>query len=194
MEKQHDWAIITAYRRMLIDASSRTLDNRPQELKNFDKKRGVSELSLITPYRYTDMDNERRNRDLHASLLCHHYGIAYLRNNDFIDREDFCFDDRNSYFFVVNINDDPLFHDTLVALSEYYNQDFFRFGDTKKCILYMVWTGTTYQGDDEIGNFSNCEGEIILEKLEDYDESTIMNMMTADAIIRKHIQETQNGT
>lgn len=128
------------------------------------------------------MDNERRNRDLHASLLCHHFGIAYLRNSDFIDREDFCFGDRNYYFYVVNINNDPLFHDTLVALSEYYNQDYFRFGDMKKCILYMMWTKNTYQGDEEIGNFSYDEGKQIYEELEDYDETTIMNMMTADAI------------
>ena len=56
-----------------------------------------------------------------------------------------------------------------------------------------MWTKTTHQGDEEIGNFSYDGGELICDELEDYDETTIMNMMAADAIIRKHIQEIQDG-
>ena len=54
--QQHDFAIITAYRNMLIDASKMTLDDRPKELKDLDNKKGVSDPSQFTPYRYTDAD------------------------------------------------------------------------------------------------------------------------------------------
>lgn len=186
--QQHDFAIITAYRKMLIDASKMTLDDRPKELKEFDRKSGVSDPSQFTPYRYTDADNKRRNLDLRAFLLCNQFGVAYLHCKEFINEDDYNFCSQSDEFFVMNVNDDPSFYDTIFALSEYFNQEHYFYGDVKRGALYLVVTKEKYE--DEVNKLSDFEGELEVNVLEDYEEPTIMNMMTAYSVIKKRIMET----
>ena len=186
--QQHDFAIITAYRKMLIDASKMTLDDRPKELKEFDRKSGVSDPSQFTPYRYTDADNKKRNLDLRAFLLCNQFGVAYLHCREFINEDDYNFCSQSDEFFVMNVNDDPSFYDTIFALSEYFNQEHYFYGDVKRGALYLVVTKE--KNEDEVNKLSDFEGELEVNVLEDYEEPTIMNMMTAYSVIKKRIMET----
>lgn len=183
--QQHDFAIISAYRNMLIDASKMTLDDRPKELKDFDKKNGVSDPSQFTPYRYTDADNKRRNLDLRAFLLCNQFGVAYLHCREFISENDYNFSSQSDEFFVMNVNDDPSFYDTITTLSEYFNQEHYFYGDVKRGALYLVVTKE--KCEDEVNKLSDFEGELEVNVLEDYEEPTIMNMMTAYSVIKKRI-------
>lgn len=186
--QQHDFAIISAYRNMLIDASKMTLDDRPKELKEFDRKSGVSDPSQFTPYRYTDADNKKRNLDLRAFLLCNQFGVAYLHCREFINEDDYNFCSQSDEFFVMNVNDDPSFYDTISALSEYFNQEHYFYGDVKRGALYLVVTKE--KNEDEVNKLSDFEGELEVNVLEDYEEPTIMNMMTAYSVIKKRIMET----
>ena len=185
--QQHDFAIISAYRNMLVDASKMTLDDRPKELKDFDNKNGVSDPSQFTPYRYTDADNERRNLDLRAFLLCNQFGVAYLHCREFISEKDFNFSSQSDEFFVMNVNDDPSFYDTISTLSEYFNQEHYFYGDVKRGALYLVVTKEKYE--DEVNKLSDFEGELEVNVLEDYEESTIVNMTAAYSVIKKRIIE-----
>ena len=186
--QQHDFAIISAYRNMLIDASKMTLDDRPKELKEFERKSGVSDPSQFTPYRYTDADNKKRNLDLRAFLLCNQFGVAYLHCKEFINEDDYNFCSQSDEFFVMNVNDDPSFYDTISALSEYFNQEHYFYGDVKRGALYLVVTKE--KNEDEVNKLSDFEGELEVNVLEDYEEPTIMNMMTAYSVIKKRIMET----
>ena len=186
--QQHDFAIISSYRKMLVDASKMTLDDRPQELKDFDKKNAVSDPSQFTPYRYTDADNKRRNLDLRAFLLCNQFGVAYLHCREFINEDDYNFCSQSDEFFVMNVNDDPSFYDTISALSEYFNQEHYFYGDVKRGALYLVVTKE--KNEDEVNKLSDFGGELEVNVLEDYEEPTIMNMMTAYSVIKKRIMET----
>jgi hypothetical protein len=186
--QQHDFAIISAYRNMLIDASKMTLDDRPKELKEFDRKSGVSDPSQFTPYRYTDADNKKRNLDLRAFLLCNQFGVAYLHCREFINEDDYNFCSQSDEFFVMNVNDDPSFYDTISALSECFNQEHYFYGDVKRGALYLVVTKE--KNEDEVNKLSDFEGELEVNVLEDYEEPTIMNMMTAYSVIKKRIMET----
>lgn len=183
--QQHDFAIITAYRKMLIDASKMTLDDRPKELKEFDRKSGVSDPSQFTPYRYTDADYKRRNLDLRAFLLCNQFGVAYLHCREFISENDYNFSSQSDEFFVMNVNDDPSFYDTITTLSKYFNQEHYFYGDVKRGALYLVVTKE--KCEDEVNKLSDFEGELEVNVLEDYEEPTIMNMMTAYSVIKKRI-------
>lgn len=186
--QQHDFAIITAYRKMLIDASKMTLDDRPKELKEFDRKSGVSDPSQFTPYKYTDADNIRRNLDLRAFLLCNQFGVAYLHCREFINEDDYNFCSQSDEFFVMNVNDDPSFYDTISALSEYFNQEHYFYGDVKRGALYLV--ETKEKNKDEVNKLSDFEGELEVNVLEDYEEPTIVNMTAAYSVIKKRIMET----
>ena len=186
--QQHDFAIISAYRNMLIDASKMTLDEKPKELKEFERKSGVSDPSQFSPYRYTDADNKRRDLDLRAFLLCNQFGVAYLHCREFINEDDYNFCSQSDEFFVMNVNDDPSFYDTITTLSEYFNQEHYFYGDVKRGALYLVLTKEKYE--DEVNKLSDFEGELEVNVLEDYEEPTIMNMMTAYSVIKKRIMET----
>ena len=170
---------------MLIDASKMTLDDRPKELKEFDRKSGVSDPSQFTPYRYTDADNKRRNLDLRAFLLCNQFGVAYLHCREFINEDDYNFCSQSDEFFVMNVNDDPSFYDTITTLSEYFNQEHYFYGDVKRGALYLVVTKE--KCEDEVNKLSDFEGELEVNVLEDYEEPIIMNMMTAYSVIKKRI-------
>ena len=165
--RRYDIACITAYRDKFENATAKTLDDRPEELKERDKAAGITDPSKFTPYKYTTADKKRRNHELRAELLDLKYGVTTMRGN-YIENfgtlsakelgEDSC--------FVVNLHDDPLFYNRLFALSEYYNQDCFLFKSKDSEEAYNVGTNNGqypgYAQKDNIGKLHfNIENEFL---------------------------------
>lgn len=141
----HDIACVTAFRDEFKNATPRTLDDRPQELIDADKEKGVEDSLDKTPYSYSKKEKLARNRKLKASLLSLGYGVTnihgnYIENYGTIDAVEL---GENS-FFVVNLKDDENFKEHIFELSEYYNQD---------CFLYKP------KGSEEAYNIGTNYGE-----------------------------------
>lgn len=149
--EQHDIACITAFRDEFLNATKKTLDDRPEGLKEKDKADGITNPAAFTPYQYTTDEKRKRNRDLNAALLNLRYGVTKMHGN-FI--EDFgkinAKEVGEESFFVVNLNDDPDFYNNIFALSEYYNQDSFLYKPKGSNHAYQC--GTNNAGWPGYGN------------------------------------------
>lgn len=126
--KQYDIACVTAFRDEFKNSTPKTKDDRPQELIEWDKERGVTNTIDKTPYKYSHNEKVARNRELKASLLGLGYGVTnihgnYIENYGTINAVEL----GESSFFVVNLNNDNMFKQHIFELSEYYNQDCFLF-------------------------------------------------------------------
>lgn len=129
---KYDIACITASRDRFKNATDKTLDDRPEEMRNTD-----------TEYKYTDDENKERNRQLKAALLNYNYGVTNISG---IYIEDYGTPDAievaENTFFVVNLNDDPDFYQNIFALSEFYGQDCFLYKQKFNNNAYNI--GTNY--------------------------------------------------
>lgn len=152
--KQYDIACITAFRDEFKNSTPRTLDDRPQELIDADKKNGIENTMDKTPYKYFKKEKISRNRELKAMLLSLGYGVTnirgnYIENYGTIDAVEL---GENS-FFVVNLNNDSNFKKNIFELSEYYNQDCFLFKPKGSDVAYNI--GTNYGEYPGYGNEDN---------------------------------------
>lgn len=151
---QYDIACITAYRNEFKNATEKTLDDRPQELKDIDEKRKIENPKDKTPYKYTTSEKKLRNKDLKATLLGFGYGVTnihgnYIENYGTIDAVEL----GESSFFVVNLPDDPNFKENLFKLSEYYNQDCFLYKAKGDKVAYNIGTNNgDYPGYGNVDN------------------------------------------
>lgn len=123
---QYDIACITAFRDKFANATDKTLDDRPQELKDRDEQNGVTNPAEKTPYEYTTAEKKSRNHDLMAALLHYGYGVTkmrgnYIENFGTINAKEV---GENS-FFVVNLHNNSNFLNNVFELSEYFNQNSF---------------------------------------------------------------------
>ena len=138
---EHDIACLTAFRGQFKNATENTLDDRPQELKDADVKRGITKAIQKTPYQYSTAEKKKRNRDLKASLLKYGYGVTSIAGNYI---ENFNSSDARevgeSSYFVVNLKDDPNFFKNIFVLSELYNQDCFLYKPKDSDEAYNVGT------------------------------------------------------
>lgn len=164
---QHDIACLTAYRDEFRNATDKTLDDRPQELKDADKARGITDAADKTPYRYSTEEKKHRNRDLKASLLKFGYGVTSIRGNyiENFDTPQAKEVGENSYF-IVNLKDDPNFYQNIFTLSELYNQDCFLFKAKDSDDAYNIgtnvgqWPG--YDVKEPAGKFhTNVKSEFL---------------------------------
>lgn len=152
--EQYDIACVTAYRNEFKDSTPKTMDDKPQELINADKKSGIENTVDKTPYKYSQGEKEERNRKLKASLLSLGYGVTNIRGNYIegygtINAAEL---GENS-FFVVNLNNDGNFKQHIFELSEYYNQDCFLFKPKGSDEAYNI--GTNYGEYPGYGNEEN---------------------------------------
>lgn len=163
----HDIACITAFRGKFENATKNTLDDRPQELKDYDKERGIKNASEKTPYVYKTEEKKKRNKELKAVLLKHGYGVTaisgnYIENFNTPNAREM---GENSYL-VVNLNDDPNFYNVIFQLSELYNQDCFLYKPKDSDEAYNIgtnngeWPG--YNNKETAGKFhQNVKSEFL---------------------------------
>ena len=139
----HDTAFITAFR-----------DNTEDVTKCM---RGYSKTQ----------ENFERNRQLKAVLLNKGYGVTAV-DGTYI--EDFGTDAakevKEDSFFVVNLNNDPKFKDTVEALSEHFCQDSFLFVPRGGERSFLVGTNDAdfpgYGNEESTGEFlGGREGEFM---------------------------------
>lgn len=165
--RHYDIACVTAYRNEFANSTEKTLDDRPQELKNRDKGNGIQKPFDKTPYKYTRREKEARNRDLKAYLLKLGYGVTnikgnYIENLGTINAVEL---GENS-FFVVNLNNDDKFKQNIFELSEYYNQDCFLYKPRGCDNAYNIGTNQSeypgYGNEDNLGKLHiNIENEFL---------------------------------
>ena len=154
--KKYDIACITAYRDVYANATSKTLDDRPQNLQGTN-----------TPYKYTRKEKEGRNRQLKASLLSLGYGVTNIRGNYIegfgtVNAKEL---GENS-FFVVNLKNDNNFKRNIFTLSEYYNQDCFLYKPKGSDVAYNIGTNNGeypgYGNEDNVGQLHiNADNEFL---------------------------------
>lgn len=154
---KYDIAIITAFRYEFTNETPNTLKDIPQDWEKKNDK----------PYQYTRKEKESRNRDLLAVLLKRGYGVTKIAGN-YIEnyKEPDAKEVGETSFFVVNLNNDENFYNTLFELSEYYNQDSFLFKPKGSEEAFAVGTNNArwpgYGNQENIGKLHrNVENEYL---------------------------------
>ena len=129
----HNWivskeiAIISATREVLKDVTPCTCEK------------------VMIGHAFSNAENRLRNEELSAVLLRSNFGIKRIAaasteklqiNNQLLKGE--C-------FLVVNVNDNPLFFNTIKKLGEYFNQDFVLLNPKESDTVYAY--GTNYNAE-----------------------------------------------
>lgn len=116
-----DISCISASRSKIKNLSKGTW---PDDIKRFSDAVDTNEINQDEGLPVSEQENLERNRLLKAKLLAHGYGVTNL--------DHFCTEScggkkpqelEEPRFFVVNLNDDKNFHDILLELGEFFNQD-----------------------------------------------------------------------
>jgi len=192
----YDMACITAYRDEYVNATPRTLNDRPNGLLDAD----------TTRYRYKASENAERNRNLKASLLKLGYGVTDIHGVLFdncrtIGRAALS----ESSFLVVNLNHDSDFRQRLFELSEYYNQDGFILKRKGRDEAYRIGTNwgeyPGYGKEVHLGElYIDMDNEYVtgekalgLDVYENYSRGARMSIKAISYETMRHIGELKNA-
>jgi hypothetical protein len=140
---KHDCAVITAFRDKMINCVK---DIESEEVLNIFKNKG-------------------RNTPLNAALLSFGYGVTDVKGS-YVENylEDNAVEVKEDSFFVVNLNDDSDFIETIIELGEVFCQDSVLIMERGGENNYLVGTNYAkypgYENIDSLGVFTpNKEGE-----------------------------------
>jgi hypothetical protein len=142
---KHDCAVITSFRTRMINCIN---DEKSEDVLNIFKNKG-------------------RNIPLKSALLYLGYGVTRVKGS-YIENylEDNAIEVKEDSFFVVNINDDSDFIDTIIELGVIFCQDSVLIMEQGGVNNYLVGTNNSdypgYQNVDYKGKFvTNTEGQFM---------------------------------